>query len=204
MREEQLGSGGIATIPMAKVDRNGKASVLTDDEMEALLEAAPSPRYRCLWSIQRWSAARISEALQLRWADVNGSITYRRATTKTNTTRQVPTIARLSAEIEAYRTAWEAEHGHPPARDEVLFPARESTHTPMTRQAVDKALRQVCDRLGLVGVSTHSFRRTMATDANRRGVSLCSIQRVTGHKKLGTLAEYIDIDEADILAAIGG
>ena len=48
---------------MAKVDRHGAAAVLTADQLDSLLAAAPSPRYRCLWAIQRWTAGRISECL---------------------------------------------------------------------------------------------------------------------------------------------
>lgn len=191
---------------MAKVDRHGAAATLSADEMEALLEAAPSPRYRALWAIQRWTAGRIGEALALRWGDLNGVVTYRKATTKTKTTRQVPTSPRLAAEIETYRAAWAAEHGHAPGKEEALFPApgRLDLTTPQSRQAADKALRQACARVGLEGVSTHSFRRTLATDCVRRGVALNVVQQITGHKSLGSLGHYLQADEGEVLAAIVG
>ena len=187
-----------------KVDRHGSAAVLTDEQLDALLDAAPSARYRALWSIQRWTAGRISEVLALTWGDINGKVTYRKGNTKTKTTRQVPTAPRLEAELIAYREAWQAEYGHPPARDEALFPAKGSTYSPMTRQAADKALRHTCDALGLQGVSTHSFRRSLATAAVRRGVSLHVIQKVTGHKSLGSLGHYLEAGDEEVLAAITG
>lgn len=189
---------------MAKVNRNGAAAVLSADELEALLEAAPSPRYRALWAIQRWTAGRIGECLALTWGDLNGDVTFRRAVTKTKTTRQVPTSPRLSAEIEAYRAAWAAEHGHAPAKNEALFPAKGSTTSPMSRQAADKALRQTCALLGLEGVSTHSFRRTLATDCVRRGVGLHVVQQITGHKSLGSLGHYLHVDKSEVMDAISG
>jgi integrase/recombinase XerD len=85
-----------------------------------------------------------------------------------------------------------------------LFPAAGSTTTPQTRQAADKALRLACARLGLEGVSTHSFRRTLATDAVRRGVALNVVQQITGHKSLGSLGHYLEADETEVLAAITG
>jgi integrase/recombinase XerD len=202
--EEQLGSGGKREPSMAKVDRHGAAATISADEMEALLEGAPSPRYRCLWAIQRWTAGRIGEVLALRWGDLNGVVTYRKGNTKTKTTRQVPTAPRLEAELAAYRIAWAVEHGHAPAKDEALFPSAGSTHTPQSRQAADKALRQTCEKIGLQGVSTHSFRRTLATDAVRRGVPLNVVQQITGHKSLGSLGHYLEADETEILAAIIG
>lgn len=200
--EEQLRSK--SRQQLMKVDRHGSSTTLTTQQLDALLDAAPSPRYRALWSIQRWTAGRIGECLALTWGDLNGVVTFRRANTKTKTTRQVPTAPQLATELDAYRKAWAEEHGHPPARDEVLFPAKGSTHTPMSRQAADKALRQACATLGLEGVSTHSFRRSFATGALRRGVDLPTIQKVTGHKSLGSLGHYLEVDEAEVLAAILG
>lgn len=168
------------------------------------MDAAPSPRHRCLWAIQRWTAGRIGECLALTWGDLSGVVTFRRANTKTKTTRQVPTAGRLEAELQIYRQAWAAEHGHEPARGEALFPAAGSTTSPMSRQAADKALRSTSAALGLQGVSTHSFRRSFATGALRRGVDLPTIQRVTGHKSLGSLGHYLEVDAADVAAAIEG
>jgi integrase/recombinase XerD len=187
-----------------KVDRHGAATVLTAAQLDALLGAAPSAHYRALWAIQRWTAGRIGECLALTWGDLNGLVTFRKANTKTKTTRQVPTAPRLEAELAMYRAAWETEHGHPPARDEALFPAKGSTHTPMSRQAADKALRATCDALGLAGVSTHSFRRSFATGAVKRGIDLPTIQKVTGHKNLGSLGHYLEVDEAEVMEAILG
>lgn len=187
-----------------KVDRHGSASVLTSQQLDALLDAAPSPRYRALWAIQRWTAGRIGECLALTWGDLNGVVTFRRANTKTKSTRQVPMAPRLAAELDAYREAWAQMNAHQPARDEALFPANGSTHSPMSRQAADKALRQTCEALGFKGVSTHSFRRSFATGALKRGVDLPTIQRVTGHKSLGSLGHYLEVDEAQVMTAILG
>lgn len=187
-----------------KIDRNGKAAALTDAQLDQLLAAAPSPRYRALWSIQRWTAARIGEALSLTWADLNGCVTFRAALTKTKTTRQVPVVAPLRQALADYRAAWVAEHGHDPAPGEALFPAAGSTTTPQTRQAADKALRATCSRIGLEGVSTHSFRRSLAQAAVGRGVPLHVVQKLTGHKSLGSLGEYLAATDAEVLAAIEG
>ena len=187
-----------------KIDRHGKAAPLTPEQFKALLAAAPSPAYRALWATQRWSAARISEALSLTWADVAGNqITYRRANTKTKTTRQVPQGQSLQAELATYRQAWTSIHGHAPKPSEVLFPGQNTTTSPLSRQAADKALRQTCERIGLSGVSLHSFRRTAAQDAVGRGLPLHVVQALTGHRSLGSLGEYLQASESELLAAIG-
>jgi integrase/recombinase XerD len=187
-----------------KIDGHGKAASLTDEQLDALLAAAPSSRYACLWAIQRWTASRITESLLLRWADVNGCVSFRKSTTKTRATKQVPVSPSLAAALATYRLAWEAEHGHAPGPQEALFPAAGSTTSPMSRQAADKALRATCKRVGLEGATTHSFRRSLAQSAVNRGVPLHHIQAVTGHKSLGSLGEYLSATEADVLNAIGG
>jgi integrase/recombinase XerD len=131
-------------------------------------------------------------------------LTYRRATTKTGKTRQVPIAPALREVLNAYREAWAAEHGHAPAPSEALFPAAGSTTSPQTRQAADKALRKTCFQLGLEGVSLHSFRRSAAQDAVSRGLPLHVVQALTGHKSLGSLGEYLSASRAEVLAAIGG
>lgn len=187
-----------------KNNRNGKAAPLTPDQFAALLDAAPSPRYRALWAIQRLTAARISEALALTWGDVAGQqVSYRARTTKTGATREVPQGEALQQELAQYRQAWAAEHGHQPARSEALFPGAGSTTSPQSRQAADKALRATCGRLGIEGVSLHSFRRTAAQDAVGRGLALHVVQALTGHKSLGSLGEYLQASKAEVLAAIG-
>lgn len=187
-----------------KVDRHGRAAVLTEEQLDSLMDAAPSARYRAIWAVQRWTAGRISEVLALTWGDINGKVTYRRGNTKTKITRQLPTAPRLESELATYRDAWSAEHDHAPSKNECLFPAKGSTHSPMTRQAADKTLRQVCMELGLNGVSNHSFRRSLATAAVRRGVSLHVIQKVTGHKSLGSLGHYLEANDDEVMAAIVG
>ncbi len=84
----------------------------------------------------------------------------------------------------------------------MLFPALGFATSPQSRQAAAKPLRQTCARLGLEGVSTHGFRRSLATAAVRRGVVPSTIQRVTGYKPMGSLGHYLEAPDEGVLAAI--
>ena len=180
-----------------KIARHGKASALTDQQFQELLNAAPSPKYRMLWALQRYTAARIGEALQVTWAaTAGGRITFLKATTKTKRTRQVPICPALAAEIDRYRATCDAEPGH------FLFPTDDSVTQPMSRQAADKALRKAVSRIGLEGVSTHSFRRSAAQAAVDKGAPLRHVMALTGHKSLGSLGEYLDATDSDVLACL--
>jgi integrase/recombinase XerD len=74
----------------------------------------------------------------------------------------------------------------------------------MTRQAADKAMRTTCLMVGITGATTHSFRRSLAQNAVKRGVQLHIVQKITGHKSLGSLGEYLCATEEEVLAAIVG
>ncbi len=63
----------------------------------------------------------------------------------------------------------------------------------LTRFAADKILWDACVRVGLEGVSTHSFRRTALTMMSSAGIPLRVIQEISGHNDLGTLQRYLEV-----------
>lgn len=185
-------------ISIVKIARNGKASALTDQQFQDLLNAAPSPKYRMLWALQRYTAARIGEALQVTWAaTAGGRVTFLKATTKSKRTRQVSICPALAAEIDRYRaTCLDVQPGH------FLFHTDDSVTQPMSRQAADKQLRKTAALIGVEGISTHSFRRTAAQAAVDKGAPLRHVMALTGHKSLGSLGEYLDASDSDVLACL--
>lgn len=190
---------------MIKVNRNGKSATLNEAQLDGLLIAAPASHWRCLWAIQRWSAARISEALSLTWADLaGGCVTFRASTTKTKATRQLRQTPRLAKEIATYQAAWTETHGRAPKSTDFLFPAPNRPGEPMTRQAADKIFRNTCAALGIVGASLHSFRRSTATAALAAGLSLPVVQKITGHKSLQSLGEYLEPSPEEVAAGLAG
>ena len=76
----------------------------------------------------------------------------------------------------------------------------------LTRFAADKILKNACDRIRLVGVSTHSFRRTALKMMSSAGIPLRVIQEISGHSDLGTLQRYLEVtsdQKRNAVAAIG-
>ncbi|MEM6840539.1 MAG: tyrosine-type recombinase/integrase [Cyanobacteria bacterium P01_C01_bin.120] len=63
----------------------------------------------------------------------------------------------------------------------------------MTPRSLAYKLTSVCELLDLPGVSTHSFRRSMATRLHKEGFPRRAIAGVTGHQSLSALTEYLDI-----------
>ena len=63
----------------------------------------------------------------------------------------------------------------------------------LSRSMADKILRTACQRIGVEGVSTHSFRRTALTQMHNAGISLRHIQEISGHNDLETLQRYLEV-----------
>lgn len=144
----------------------------------------PDEKWRCLFAIAYFTGSRISEVLQLTVADVTAErVLFRAANTKMKQTWVAMVVPPLQAFLDEYEF---------PANG-YLFPAHHNgvRGGHLSRQGVDWMLRQVCVSVGLEGVSTHSFRRSFATNLHHNGKPLAKICRLLGHKNLTMTARYI-------------
>ena len=181
-----------------KIQGHGKATAFTPDQVQLMLDNAPSPKYRALWAVQYYCAARIGETLSLTWAQVqDGTITFRKGDTKTKQTRQPATHPRLQQELDRYQQHWEQEHGEV-QMDHFLFHTSDSLTQPQTRQTADRALKRTAESLGIKGASTHSFRRSAAQAVVNAGVPVFKAMAITNHKSVASFQEYIDLKAADL------
>jgi len=174
-----------------KVQGNGQAKVLTPAELTLLFtEGLTTPRDRALFGVCLFTGCRISEALGLRRADVGTEVmTFRRGMTKGKLmTREVGISAGLRGLLAEYEggVVW-------------LFPG---VRGPLSRFMADRVLRLACERVGLEGVSTHSFRRTALTQMHNAGVPLRHIQEISGHRSLATLQRYLEVSTEQKIQAI--
>jgi len=168
-----------------KVSGNGQGKILTTDELRLLFtDGLRSPRDRALFGICLFTGCRVSEALALQTTDIKGgTLTFRKSTTKGKLkTRVVDIQPGLAQLLEAYQP-----------KPGALFPGMRGLSPTLTRFTADKILRDACQRVGLEGVSTHSFRRTALTQMANAGIPLRHIQEISGHNDLGTLQRYLEV-----------
>lgn len=177
-----------------KVAGNGQGKILTPDELRLLFTSGfVSSRDRALFGICLFTGCRVSEALALQTTDLKGeTLTFRKSTTKGKLKTRVvdiqPGLAALLAEYQPKTGA--------------LFPEMRGVSPKLTRFASDKILRNACKRVGLEGVSTHSFRRTALTMMSSAGIPLRVIQEISGHNDLGTLQRYLEVSPEQKRAAV--
>ncbi len=176
---------------MPKVKGKGQAAILNNDQIDQVIGLCAEP-YKFIVAIAAFTGCRMGEALALRAENLDlvaGIITLTH--TKTGRTREValhPELVALLSESNLPTVGY-------------LFPSpRTAGH--ITRQAVDKELRLVCEALKLRGVGTHSFRRSLATNLHGKGIPLKTIASITGHESLNELSRYLDVTPAQQQAAI--
>jgi integrase/recombinase XerD len=183
-----------------KVDRHGKAKILSQAEIQSLFsEGFQNNRDRALFAICLFSACRINEAVTLKTIDaydtagrVRPKLIIRKGNTKGKlATRTIPIIEDLRLILTAY---------NPEAGQEYLFPGRFSGH--IDPESASRILRKALRRVGIEGASTHSFRRTALTQMSDTGIPLRVVQEVSGHRNLGQLQNYLEVRDEQVLGAM--
>ena len=58
-----------------------------------------------------------------------------------------------------------------------------------------KLLQAAFERVGIVGASTHSFRRTALIQMSTTGIPLRVIQELSGHRSPAALQKYLEVSE---------
>ncbi|VEP12850.1 Integrase [Hyella patelloides LEGE 07179] len=186
-----------------KIDRHGRAKILTTEEIQLLFNEGftlnPN-RDRTLFAVCLYTACRINECVTLKIQDVYDSrkrvrpiLMIRKGNTKGKlATRTIPVIEDLRIRLDQFK---------PPTTRGYLFPGRHGKNH-LNSGSADWILREACKRVGIEGVSTHSFRRTALTQMSNAGVPLRIIQEISGHRTLDELYKYLEVQPEQVKGAI--
>jgi integrase/recombinase XerD len=182
----------VATVPWPKVPRR-LPEVLSESEVASLVDAAREPRLRTMLMVGYAAGLRISEVCRLQVADIDsarGVIRVRQG--KGSRDRETVLSAQLLAELRRW---WVLAR---PGKT-WLFPGRTAAGHIGT-QVVHAGLREALERAGITRrVSFHGLRHAFATHLLERGVELCVIQTMLGHKSIRTTGLYAQV-RTDLLA----
>lgn len=183
-----------------KINRHGKAKILTDDEITRLFhQGLSNHRDRALFGVCFYTGCRIAEACSLRTDDIYGlggvrsRLTLRKGSTKgKRSTRSIPVRPELATLLTTHRSH---------AGKTYVFPGRwgRGHIHPDSAAAI---LRAAFERLDIEGASTHSFRRTALTRMSNLGIPLRVIQEISGHESLAALQEYLEVSDEQLEQAI--
>lgn len=181
-----------------KIDRNGQAKILEATEIADLLtRGLETDRDRVLAATLLYTGCRIGEACQLKFQNISGDrVIFPKAITKGKRgTREIPISPRLQLLLNNYRRIYDrGDH-------EYLLPGRWGRGH-LHPSSADKILREAFERVGIVGASSHSFRRTALTRMHREGIPLGTIQKISGHESLAALQRYLEVSEGELRSAV--
>jgi integrase/recombinase XerD len=157
--------------------------VLSAEEVQAILEAAPSPKYRAAFMVCYGAGLRTDEVVHLEPRHVDGQrMVIRVERGKGNKDRQVVLSERLLGEL---RQCWKR---YRPER--YLFEGKHRGQ-PMEATSVQRAFRAACRKAGIAKpVTPRSLRHAFATHLVEAGTNLRVVQSLLGHQSLNTTAVY--------------
>ena len=184
-----------------KIDRHGKAKILTPEEIQLLFnQGTDKDRDRTLFGVCLYTGCRINECVTLQKIDVydplgkvRPELILRKKNTKNKlATRTIPVLEELRLLLVNYQTLPENPY---------LFPGKGGVGH-LHPDSGARLLKQACRRIGLIGISSHSFRRTALTQMSNAGIPLRIIQEISGHRNLEQLQRYLEVKPEQVRGAI--
>jgi site-specific recombinase XerD len=168
-------------VPFARKERK-LPSILSQDEVGALLRAVPNGRDRVMVTLAYACGLRVSELASLRVADVDGArkLLHIHAG-KGRKDRLVPLSDSLLDLLRGYWRVYRPK--------EWLFVGERGGH--VHDRTVQRAVRDAARDAGLKKkVTPHTLRHCFATHMLEAGVDVRTVQSMLGHNSIGTTIRY--------------
>ncbi|MBW4449184.1 MAG: site-specific integrase [Hassallia sp. WJT32-NPBG1] len=185
-----------------KIDRHGKAKILSQSEIQRLFtDGLLTARDKTLCAVMLYTACRVKECVTLKIKDVYDSkrrarpeLIIRKGNTKGKlATRTIPVLDDLRRYLSVYKP--------PLSADGYLFPGRWGRGH-IHEDSAAAIFREGCKRVDIEGSSTHSCRRTALTLMSNAGIPLRVIQEISGHRNLEQLQRYLEVEPDQVRGAI--
>lgn len=164
--------------------------ILPESAMHRIIEAAKPGRDRLLLRFLYKSGCRVSEAVALRWSDVQDRGDFGQVTIfgKGGKTRHLCLYPPFWHELLAYR---EGAPSNAP-----IFRSRSGQQ--LHRQDINRIIQDAAKRAGIEGnVSPHWFRHAHASHSLDRGAPLTLVQSTLGHSSIKTTESYLHVRPND-------
>ncbi len=183
-----------------------QASVLNESEIRRVFRLIETTRHsdrnRLAFVLSIYAGLRVGEIAALTVGDV--------ATTENNVRREIKLGAhqtkgskgrtvvlseRVRREIDAYFKSQPTRHADHP------LIASQRNRRPFSTVTLSMLFKEIYETAG-IKTSSHSGRRTFASRLNEKGVGMRTIQRLMGHRNIGTTALYCDVSETTLCKAV--
>jgi integrase/recombinase XerD len=183
-----------------------QASVLTDNEIRRVFRIIETTRHadrnRLSFVLSIYAGLRVGEIAALTIGDVatqdgqaRREIKLGAHQTKGSKGRTVVLSDRVRGEIDAHLKNRPSHHHDAP------LIASQRNGGPFSNVSLSMLFKEIYESAG-IRTSSHSGRRTFATRLNAKGVGMRTIQKLMGHRHIGTTALYCDVSEDTLRNAV--
>ena len=183
-----------------------QASVLTENDIRRVFRIIETTRHpernRLAFVLSIYAGLRVGEIASLLVGDViNQQGEVRREIklgahqTKGSKGRTVILSSRARREIDVYLKFQPSRHVDTP----VISSQR--NRRAFSNVTLSMLFKEIYELVG-IRTSSHSGRRTFATRLNAKGVGMRTIQKLMGHRHIGTTAMYCDVSDDTLRNAV--
>lgn len=186
---ELLESNPFKSVRLPKL-KKGRVEFWTSDEVERILELAPTPAYRAFWGLMAYAGLRFSEARNLKAKDARDGIIKVKGG-KGGKDAEIPVSQKLTALVRPF-----LKNGNG-----LLIPKGD------VPERSDKAINTLKIAVGIARipgeVSHHKLRHSFASELLRKGVNPKTVQELMRHSSIDTLFEhYAHVLRSDLAEAV--
>lgn len=160
-------------------------------EIELMRNACRKPKEKAVIELLLSTGCRVTELTLLAMENYDqqrGSITV---IGKGNKERVVFVSAKAKVAIDNYLVI-------KPHFEGPILCGLKGVGTAMTANGIQKMIKEIAKRAKVAHAHPHKFRRTAATLALKRGMSLNDVRRFLGHTDVDTTLQYIDTSGSDL------
>ncbi len=183
----------IRRIHKVKTDKIIKETY-TDEELETLRDNSPTIRDLAMIDMLASTGMRIGEMVLLNKDDINFAERECKVLGKGNKERIVYFDARTKLHLQQYIESRADEN-------DALFVSLRSPYDRITIGGIESRLRKLGQNLNIHKVHPHKFRRTLATMAIDKGMSIEQLQRLLGHQRIDTTLQYAMVKQSNVKLA---
>lgn len=188
--EEYISRDAGRRVEKIKVEKRLKKA-FTPVEIELMRNACRKPKEKATFELLLSTGCRVTELTLLameNYDQLRGTINV---IGKGDKERVVFVNARSKVAIDNYLLI-------KPHTEGPILCGLKGVGTAMTANGIQKMIKEIAKRAEVTHAHPHKFRRTAATLALKRGMSLNDVRRFLGHTSVDTTLQYIDTSGSDL------
>ena len=188
--EDYIAKNPVRRIHRVRVDSLVK-EIISDESMEILRDSCAEMRDLAMIDMLASTGMRVGELVRMNISDIDFQERQCVVFGKGNKERTVYFNARTK--IHLYNYIQSRTDSNP-----ALFVSLNDPFNRLSISGVEKRLRLLGDKINLVRVHPHKFRRTLATTAIDRGMPIEQVQKLLGHVKIDTTLHYAMVGQHNV------